>query len=73
MEKMVPMSYSLADWNKAGMTPAEYHEKNPGAKWKVVHCHKEGHIGEALPGSSDMSYEAALRKHRAIEWRKHGG
>jgi hypothetical protein len=65
-EKMVPMNYSLEDWEKSGITPKDYNEKNPSSKWKIVHCHKKGEIGKPLPGATDLSYEKASKMHKAI-------
>lgn len=57
-EYVVPMSYSLADWKKTGMSPKEYHEKHPDAKWKVVHGHAEPAKGSKVGDSikSNLSY-----------------
>jgi len=65
-ETMLPMNYSLKDWKKSGNKPSDYNEKNPGSKWKIVHCSKVGHIGEPLPGATNLSYEDALKRHQAI-------
>ena len=69
-EFVVPMSYSLSKWKKYrkehNITNAEYHKEHPGTKWKVVHGHKEGDIGEPLKGLSNISYEKATKAHAAI-------
>jgi hypothetical protein len=69
-EFVVPVGISLSDWKafrkKHSITNAEYHKKHPRRKWKVVHGHKEGHIGEPLKGMSKMSYRKATKAHAAI-------
>jgi hypothetical protein len=72
-EFVVPVGISLSDWKafrkKHSITNAEYHKKHPRRKWKVVHGHKEGHIGEPLKGMSKMSYRKATKAHAAIAMR----
>jgi hypothetical protein len=72
-EFVVPVGFSLSDWKafrkKHSITNAEYHKKHPRRKWKVVHGHKEGHIGEPLKGMSKMSYRKATKAHAAIAMR----
>ena len=70
MEFVVPMGFSLESWNKYkdehSISNKEYHQQNPDKKWKVVHGHKKGHIGEPLPGLEDISYGKASKAHKAI-------
>jgi len=72
-EFVVPVGFSLSKWKqhrkKHNITNAEYHKEHPETKWKVVHGHKEGHIGEPLKGMSKMSYRKATRAHAAIAMR----
>jgi hypothetical protein len=69
-EFVVPVGFSLSKWKqfrkKHNTTNAQYHKKHPRRKWKVVHGHKEGHIGEPLKGMGRMSYQKATRAHAAI-------
>jgi hypothetical protein len=69
-EFVVPVGFSLSDWKafrkKHGITNAKYHKEHPRRKWKVVHGHKKGHIGEPLKGMSNMSYRKATKAHAAI-------
>jgi hypothetical protein len=70
LEMMVPVNISYKKWKQMrneGMTPKKYNEKNPEAKWRIVHCHKAGHIGETLKGSSEKSYQEILKMHRALK------
>lgn len=72
LEYIVPKNVSWDEWKKMrkkGMTPAKYHKKNPKSKFKVVHGHKKGEIGKALPGAGDLSYEKASKMHSAIAMR----
>jgi hypothetical protein len=72
-EFVVPVGFSLSKWKqfrkKHNTTNAQYHKKHPRRKWKVVHGHKEGHIGEPLKGMGRMSYRKATRAHAAIAMR----
>ena len=70
-EYVVPMGYSLKAWKahrkKHKITNAQWHKENPGRKWKVVHGHKKGEIGEPVNDkATNMSYEAANKMHAAI-------
>jgi hypothetical protein len=69
-ELVVPVGFSLSKWKqhrkKHNITNAEYHKEHPETKWKVVHGHKEGHIGEPLKGMENMSYQKATKAHAAI-------
>jgi hypothetical protein len=69
-EFVVPVGFSLPKWKqhqkKHNITNAEYHKEHPETKWKVVHGHKEGHIGEPLKGMENMSYQKATKAHAAI-------
>jgi hypothetical protein len=69
-EFVVPVGFSLSKWKqhrkKHNITNAEYHKEHPETKWKVVHGHKEGHIGEPLKGMENMSYQKATKAHAAI-------
>lgn len=69
-EYVVPVSYTLEDWKafrkKHNVSNAEYHKKHPSLRWKVVHGHKKGQIGDSLKGMSDMSYQEATKAHAAI-------
>ena len=70
-EEMVPMSMSYSKWKKLNISPKEYEQKHPGTKWKIVHCHHEP-IGKPINKSAvNLSYEKALKMHRAIQWSKH--
>jgi hypothetical protein len=69
LEYVVPMGISWKRWKKMrsdGMSPAEYHKKNPGTRFKIVHGHKKGEIGKPLPGATNLSYEKAIKMHSAI-------
>ena len=70
VEFVVPMGFSLSKWNaykkEKAMTNKDYHVQNPDTKWKVVHGHKKGHVGEPLPGLEDISYKRANKAHQAI-------
>jgi hypothetical protein len=72
-EFVVPVGFSLSKWKqyqeKHNITNAEYHKEHPETKWKVVHGHKEGHIGKPLKGMANMSYKEATRAHAAIAMR----
>jgi len=72
-EFVVPVGFSLSDWKafrkKHGITNVKYHKEHPETKWKVVHGHKEGHIGEPLKGMENMSYQKATKAHAAIAMR----
>lgn len=72
-EYVVPVSYTLEDWKafrkKHNVSNAEYHKKHPSLRWKVVHGHKKGQIGDSLKGMSDMSYQEATKAHAAIAMR----
>jgi hypothetical protein len=68
-EYVVPKNVSWEEWKKMkkeGMTPAKYHKKNPKSRFKVVHGHKKGEIGRALPRAGDLSYAEAIKMHAAI-------
>ena len=69
-EYVVPMGFSLKSWKKHKkkhkVSNADYHKENPDKKWKVVHGHKKGKIGEPLPGLSNVSYDKANKAHTAI-------
>jgi len=69
-EFVVPVGFSLSKWKqhrkKHNITNAEYHKEHPETKWKVVHGHKEGHIGEPLKGMENLSYQKATKAHAAI-------
>lgn len=68
-EYVVPKNLSWKEWKRMranGMTPAKYHEDNPKSRFKIVHGHKRGLIGKALPGAGDLSYEKAKKMHAAI-------
>lgn len=72
-EMMIPMNYSYKDWmeaRKKGMSPKKYHLENPSAKWRIVHCNKQGEIGKPIKGSSSKSYQDALKMHKAIQFSK---
>ena len=70
IEYVVPKGFSLERWKvyrkKNKVTNKEYSKTNPGARWKIVHGHKKGEVGEPLPGMDDMSYEKATKTHTAI-------
>ena len=70
VEYVVPMGFSLKSWKahkkKYNITNADYHKEHPDKKWKVVHGHKKGKIGEPLPGLSNVSYDKANSAHRGI-------
>jgi hypothetical protein len=72
-EFVVPVGFSLSKWKrhrkKHGITNAKYHKDHPKTKWKVVHGHKKGHIGEPLKGMENMSYQKATKAHAAIAMR----
>lgn len=68
-EFVVPMGISLKEWKKKqkdGITAKKYHEDHPGKKFKVVHGHKKGEIGKPLPGSTNLTYDKAMKQHKAI-------
>jgi len=69
-EYVVPMGFSLDRWKaykkKHKISNAEYHKDNPGKKWKVIHGHKKGEVGQPLPGLSNVSYNKANSAHSAI-------
>jgi hypothetical protein len=69
-EYVVPMGFSLKSWKKYKkkhkVSNKDYHEKNPGKKWKVVHGHKQGEIGKPLPGLNKISYNKANKAHMGI-------
>ncbi len=73
-EFVVPKGYSLSSWKahrkKQCITNTEYAKENPGMRWKVVHGHKKGKVGEPLPGMDDMSYTAANKAHSAVAMSK---
>lgn len=71
-EYVVPMGYSLKRWKKKKkkekITNKEYAEKTKGDKWKVVHGHKKGKIGQPVNKSAtNLSYTKANKMHAAIE------
>ena len=66
-EVMVPNGISLSKWRKMKISPKEYHEKHPGAKWKIVHCTKKDKIGEPINnGAKNLTYDKASSMHRGI-------
>lgn len=68
-EYLVPMGISLSKWKKMqkkGMTAKKYHEENPDKKFKVVHGHKKGKVGDPLPGATNMTYNKASKMHTAV-------
>ena len=71
-EYAVPIGYSLDRWlkyrEKHDITNANYHEKNPKKKWKVVHAStKKGKYkkGDSMSGFKKVSYKKALNRIRA--------
>lgn len=72
-EYVVPMGFSLKRWKahrkKHKISNADYHKEHPKKKWKVVHGHKKGKVGEALPGLNNVSYNKATSAHSAIAMR----
>ena len=75
-EYVVPMGFSLEAWKsfrkKNKVSNKDYHKEYPDKKWKVVHGHKRGQVGKALPGLNDVSYEKASKAHRGIVMGKDG-
>lgn len=73
-EYVVPMGFSFEAWKKYHKkhkaSAAEFAREHPGRKFKVVHGHKRGMVGKALPGLSDVSYAKASRAHRGIAMHK---
>jgi len=76
LEYVVPMGFSLSGWKKHKsdhkITNADYHIEHPDKRWKVVHGHKRGKIGEPISGLNDVSYEKATKAHRGIVMGKKG-
>jgi len=61
----------LTSWKayrkKDKITNADYHKEHPDKKWKVVHGHKKGAVGEPINDkATNMSYAAANKMHSAI-------
>lgn len=69
LEYVVPMGISWNRWKgmrKKGWTPAKWHKEHPSSKFKIVHGHKKGKIGQPLPGATGLSYEKAKKMHAAV-------
>jgi hypothetical protein len=71
VEYVVPVGYSLERWQakrkEDKITNADWHKDHPEARWKVVHGHKKGEIGDPVNDKAkNMSYEDANKMHSAI-------
>jgi len=74
LKYIVPQNMSLTQWLKyrdKNKISAKNYDKTHKTKWKVVHGHKKGHIGKALPGASNLTYEQASKMHQAIVISEH--